>query len=353
MDRLRILLFTFGSLALAQNAPQAEVQWSFAISGDSRNCGDLVMPAIAQGVRRRGADFYWHLGDFRAIYTFDEDLVPPARLGLPSKAMGISEYLGSAWPDFIAHQIVPFGDIPVFLAPGNHEFIPPKTRADYISQFADWLDTPLLRDQRLKDDPTDHKLHLYYHWVKGTVDFLSLDNVTEDQFDGDQMRWIKSVVDRDEKSDQIRAIVVGMHEALPGSLADAHSMSQWPLGERTGRQVYEMLLHAQNVSRKRVYVFTSHSHFYMADIFRSDTWKGKVLPGWIVGTAGAQRYVLPSGVSPGPLATTNVYGFLVATVRADGSISTSFEQLSLDDLLKANPRAPEPLVRWCYEENHQ
>jgi len=48
---------------------------------------------------------------------------------------------------------------------------------------------------------------------------------------------------------------------------------------------------------------------------------------------------------------TDVYGFLIVTVGVDGSISTSFQQLMLGDLLKANPNVPEPLVRWCYEEN--
>ncbi len=55
-------------------AQHADGRFRFAVSGDSRNCGDVVMPAIAAGVRRANASFYWHLGDFRAIYTFDEDI---------------------------------------------------------------------------------------------------------------------------------------------------------------------------------------------------------------------------------------------------------------------------------------
>ena len=351
MKHMRCLLILTASFALAQNRPAT--QWKFALSGDSRNCGDMVMPAIAHGVRQSGAEFYWHLGDYRAIFMFDEDMVPPPSLGLPPKPMTVSEYLGSAWPDFIAHQLVPFGDLPVFLAPGNHEFILPMTRADYLAQFADWLETPLLREQRLKDDQSDHKLHLYYHWIKGNLDFISLDNASDDEFDGFQMSWIRSLISRDEQSSGIRTIVVGMHKALPGSLSDGHSMSESAQGGNSGRQVYEMLLHAQNVGHKRVYVFASHSHFYMEDVYRTNAWKGKVLPGWIVGTAGAQRYVLPDGVQAGPKAMTNVYGYLVATVNGDGSISTAFERLSLDDLTKANPGRPEPWVRWCYEQNRQ
>ena len=347
MKNLRWIVFALGVCASGQTT------WKFAVSGDSRNCGDIVMPAIAQGVRSIGAEFYWHLGDFRAIYKFDEDLVPPPLPGVSPKSMGIAEYQSAAWPDFIAHQLGPFGNLPVYLAPGNHELIPPMTRADYIAQFADWLDTPILREQRLKDDPTDHKLRAYYHWIRGNVDFISLDNVSAEQFDPAQLKWIHSVINADEKSDRIRTIVVGMHEAFPDSLSESHSMAESGQGERTGREVYEALWHAQNTSHKRVYVFASHSHFYMEDIYRTGAWKGKVLPGWIVGTAGAQRYVLPAGVAAGPKAMTNVYGYLIVTVAADGVISTSFERLSLDDLLKANPTTLEPLVRWCYEENHQ
>jgi hypothetical protein len=349
MKQLVWLAVAVGNLALGQGTGA----WKFAVSGDSRNCGDIVMPAIAQGVRQSGAEVYWHLGDFRAIYTFDEDMVPPARLGLPARPMSVSQYLTTAWPDFIAHQIVPFGNLPVFLSPGNHEFTAPMTRPDYLDQFADWLETPVLRAQRLKDDPQDHKLHLYYHWIKGSVDFISLDNATTDQFDAAQMGWIQAAIKRDEESAEIRTIVVGMHEALPGSLSDGHSMNDSAQGSRSGREIYEALLHAQNAAHKHVYVFASHSHFYMEDIYNTDVWKGKVLPGWIVGTAGAQRYLLPKGVTPGPKARTNVYGFLVAAVGVDGSIATSFQQLNLEDLTKANPNTPQPLVRWCYEENKQ
>ena len=83
----------------AQTKPASGESWKFAVSGDSRNCGDIVMPAIAQGVRQDGAAFYWHLGDYRAIYTFDEDW----RQLHPNGT--VSDYLTGAWPDFIQHQL--------------------------------------------------------------------------------------------------------------------------------------------------------------------------------------------------------------------------------------------------------
>jgi hypothetical protein len=47
--------------------------WTFAVSGDSRNCGDVVMPSIAADAAKNNVAFYWYLGDLRAIYAVDED----------------------------------------------------------------------------------------------------------------------------------------------------------------------------------------------------------------------------------------------------------------------------------------
>jgi 3',5'-cyclic AMP phosphodiesterase CpdA len=342
--------------ALAQDpaTPPAATSWKFAVSGDSRNCGDIVMPAIASGALQSGAEFYWHLGDFRAIYTFDEDIIPPAKLKLPSKPMVISDYLAAAWPDFIAHQLTPFGDLPIFLAMGNHETIPPATRDAWLIQFADWLESPAIRAQRLKDNPQDRKLRAYYHWVKSSVDFISLDNASTDQFDSAQLDWLLSLIQRDEASPDIRTIVVGMHAALPGSIGHSHSMSDWAQGDKTGRQVYQKLWHAQDSAHKRVYILASHSHFFMEDVYHTADWKNKVLPGWIVGTAGAVRYRLPSEAGPAQKAQTDVYGYMIGTVATDGSVAFEFQKLSVDDLLAASHGSyPEVLVRWCYSENKQ
>jgi Calcineurin-like phosphoesterase len=332
--------------------PPASSAWKFAVSGDSRNCGDIVMPAIASGVLASQSEFYWHLGDFRAIYTFDEDMVPPAKLALPTKSLNIIDYETGAWRDFIAHQLAPFGALPVMLSPGNHEIIPPATREQYLLQFADWLGTPALRAQRLADDPEDHKLHSYYHWISRNIDFIALDNASADQFDAAQLKWFHSVVDRDEESTSVQTLVVGMHAALPGSLGESHSMANWAQGEKSGREVYEALWHARSVAHKKVYVLASHSHFFMEDVFGTDAWKGRVLPGWIVGTAGAVRPRLPAGTVPGPKAMTDVYGYLVGTAAADGSIAFSFQQVQTADLLRTSlGKYPESLVHWCVEEN--
>ena len=340
MHKLWLALALIAPLA-AQNPAGA---WKFAVSGDSRNCGDIVMPAIAAGVLHDGANFYWHLGDFRAIYTFDEDLVKP---------LNIIAYETGAWPDFIAHQLAPFGNLPIYLTPGNHETIPPATREQYMLQFADWLTAPNLRQQRLADDPTDHALRTYYHWVDHNIDFIALDNASHDQFDAAQMKWFHSVIQHDEASDNITTIVVGMHAALPGSFGGDHSMNDWSDGQMSGVDVYQTLWHAQDLAHKKVYLLASHSHFYMADVYRTETWKGKVLPGWIVGTAGAVRYRLPPGAPPAT-SMTDVYGYLLATAAPDGSISFDFQQIDLPELLRIDAgRHPAALVQWCVDRNKQ
>src|SRR5689334_22012196 len=196
-----LLWATAQPMAAAGGAPS---QWQFAVSGDSRNCGDVVMPAIAAGAAKNHADFYWHLGDFRAIYDFDDDYQQEAALA--SVRPLIIDYHNRAWDDFIQNQLVPFGSIPVYLGIGNHETAAPKTRADYLTQFSDWLNTPELKAQRLKDNPVDHKLKTYYHWVRNGVDFINLDNASSDQFDAAQMSWASSVIARDMTDPSIHTV---------------------------------------------------------------------------------------------------------------------------------------------------
>src|ERR1039458_1214661 len=194
-EKLVLHLFVVGLLLVlaiagpAQTQPKVQTSarpqpngdaWKFAVSGDSRNCGDIVMPAIAQGVLHDGAAFYWHLGDYRAIYMIDEDY----RQIHPSATM--NQYTSDAWADFIQHQMQPFGNLPIFLETGNHEMISPMSRSQYLVQFAKWLDTPVLQRQRMADSPDNRLLETYYHWIDRGVDFISMDNSSSDQFDAEQ-----------------------------------------------------------------------------------------------------------------------------------------------------------------------
>lgn len=352
-NRFARLLF-LGSLMLAlplclaaQSAPTPV--WKFAVSGDSRNCGDVVMPAIAAQVTASQASFYWHLGDFRAIYDFDEDMAPPPELGLHSPHLTISSYLQNAWPDFLDHQIGPFGKLEVFLGIGNHELIYPMTRDAYKGAFEAYLNSPRLAAERKADgDPAGART--YYHWVMNRTDFLTLDNA-DGSFDAEQMKWIRARLAADMRSSEIATVVAGMHEALPGVKGTVHSMCDSGAGIESGREIYNLLWDLQQ-SGKHVYVLASHSHFVMDDVYRTPYWGERVLPGWIVGTAGAIRYRLPPGTAGATIARTDVYGYLLATVMSDGSIRFEFHQLGLDDLRRANAgKHPDALIGWCYGEN--
>lgn len=348
--------FNFRVLPQTPNtANKTSVQtWHFAVSGDSRNCGDVVMPTIAKDVERNDARFYWHLGDLRAIYDFDEDI----KMRAGAKPLSIFNYETGVWQDFIENQINAF-KVPFFLGIGNHETAYPKTRSDFLIQFADWLNMPTLQNQRLKDDPNDRALRAYFHWQQNGVDFIYLDNATTDQFDKAQMRWFNQVMDRDKIDASIKTIVVGMHEALPDSISFDHSMSDYPNGTESGRVVYQRLLQAQNQEHKIIYVLASHSHFFMEGIFNSEYWNthGGALPGWIVGTAGAHRYKLPPNADKlAKQAKTNVYGYLLGTVNPpnapEGTINFEFHELKEPDVSPdITAKFGADLVHWCFEKN--
>jgi AcrR family transcriptional regulator len=330
---------------------QVAGSWQFVVAGDSRNCGDVVMPAIAAATRAHRASFYWHLGDLRAIYAIDEDY---HRLH-PSAAM--NEYLSGAWDDFIQNQVDAFADTPFYLGIGNHETIAPKTREQFALSFADWLDSPLIKRQRLLDDPHDHTIRPYYHWIQNGVDFIYLDNATPDQFDDMQLAWLKRILLRDTADSAVRAIVVGMHEALPDSIASGHSMSDSPKSTEAGRAAYQMLLEAR--SARPVYVLMSHSHFVMAGVFDTPYWRehGGVLPGWIVGTAGAVRYPLPPNAAAALYARTKVYGYLEATVSPPGTnprdpVSFTFHEITEPEVpAEVSQRFGAPFVHQCFAAN--
>jgi len=351
-----ILSAPFGFASRAAGEPEP---WYFAVSGDSRNFGDVVMPAIAASILSHRPRFYWHLGDFRAGYTVDEDIQSqPEHLG---KTIALPDYLALEWPDFLEHQIKPFGSLPVYLGIGNHETIPPKTRDDFLAQFADYLDTPELRAQRLRDDKRDHAWKTYYHWVFQGVDFINLDNATEDQFDDAQIRWFEELLYQDANgrgASAIKTIVVGMHRALPDSKSAGHSMNESAQMTWSGRRVYRDLLMAQNQTHTNVYVLASHSHFYLDDIYDTNCWREGVLPGWIVGTAGAVHYPLPDGIAPGPHAMMKlngslVYGYLLATVQPDYKVVFEFKQVTVDDVRKASGnRYSEDFIKKAFSDNY-
>lgn len=262
--------------------------WRFVVSGDSRNCGDVVMPAIAAGAKMDGAAFYWHLGDLRAIYDFDQDMVQAAKVA--GKPLTIIAYESDAWEDFKRNQIAPFENVPMpfYLGIGNHETITPKSRCEFAKTFAKFLEKPEFQDNpaSLKsaqpgaghgtakasktsrantsassqsnsaaksvgagDECEQTEPKTYYHWSKTGVDFIYLDNASDKQFSDAQVAWLDSVIKKDEDDKGISTVVVGIHKALPWSVTCDHSMNETKEGTKTGEIVYGKLLELQKKKR--------------------------------------------------------------------------------------------------------
>jgi hypothetical protein len=369
--KLSILLHTKNESPTASRfVPLVEGTWRFIVSGDSRNCGDVVMPAIAaHSIERYQPSFYWHLGDLRAIYKIDEDMAAAAQKA--GQNLSCQSYLKLAWPDFVEHQIVPFGTTPFYLGIGNHEVIPPKTAGEVRSQFEDWLLTPrrLMERQEREEIAAAQvgpckkiaalpylSVTTYYHWVRSGIDFIYLDN-SSGVFPSDQLNWFDCTLERARNNSTIRTVVVGMHEALPSSLASNHAMCDDAIKDsalktescESGKHVYELLVELQKT--KKVYVLASHSHFYLRGIFLNQPPENR-LEGWVVGTAGAVRYPLPPGVSAGPGARTDYYGYLLGTVQRDGTIDFTFQEIRESDIPKeVRQQYPEALISWCFAKN--
>jgi hypothetical protein len=338
-------------MALHKAAPRAHSsEWSFAVSGDSRNCGDFVMPAIAARVKAEQDVFYWHLGDFRWLSKPDQDLIAINHGG---PALTREAYLHVAWDDFLAHQMASFAPVPVFLGRGNHETVKPMTREDYIEKFSSFLNRPEIAAQHAADGANGAPVGPWYHWTQNGVDFITLDNASRDEFSDAQLHWLRGVLDHDLAAGSgIQAIVAGMHEALPYSSGAEHAMDDWDQGVRTGELVYNWFNDAQTAG-KHVYLFASHSHYYSPNIYDTPYWRQhttKVVPGWIIGSAGAMRYALPKTAHPG--AKTHVYGFMRGVVHPNGTIDFTLQELSEGELVGARwPDAPLDAIHECYVHN--
>jgi hypothetical protein len=92
----------------------------------------------------------------------------------------------------------------------------------------------------------------------------------------------------------------------------------------------------------------------MDGTFNTEYWRthGGVLPGWIVGTAGAVRYLLPENWKDARAAETNVYGYLLGTVEPDGEIRLDFQKLNETDVPAAVvSRFTPEFAHWCFAEN--
>lgn len=351
----------------AAAAPDAT--WYFAVSGDSRDCGDLIMPKIARAIKdnKTPIKFYWHLGDFRRIFQPDCDIATRLNPGYNCEKhpkdpkVSLDAYIKGAWQDFIERQVAPFKDaVPrVYLGIGNHELSDyarddgskgTLTREQFKSDFKKWLTWGTLKDQvkaDVKRNIPSRVGETYYHFIIRSVDFIYLDNAANNTFTEEQITWLAKVLEADQRDDDVKTIIVGMHEALPFSVSEKHAMDASCDGLCTGKRVYRMLYKMYKpaqpgVQPKQVYVLASHSHYFQKDAFNTTRHikDDDVLPGWIIGTAGAEQYQ-----------DTIKYGYAQIAVHPDGTIKLDFVEVGRDSppLLK-DPGITE-LTSFCFERN--
>ena len=340
--------------------PPPAASWFFALSGDSRDCGDLIMPKIARAIEagkgRAPVAFYWHLGDLRRMFDVDCDVATRRhpdfncvdRSKTPLSTYDMSDYLDNVWDDFLERQVAPFGKTQVFIGIGNHELYAQRTRADFQRRFQKWLTQEPIHRQRGIDFPRNPYIDegsTTFHFLMNGVDFIYLDNADGEAFTAKQLLWLGRVLAADAKDASVKAIVLGSHAALPFSTGRDHAMDSTCQGRCTGQQVYDMLYRAQNIEgpaaeRKKVYVFASHQHYFRENVFDTPEHRGQVLPGWIVGTAGAQQYESPIR-----------YGYLEVEVRPDGTLVPTFRQVTRESLPLATGPGAENLTRFCFTDN--
>jgi hypothetical protein len=209
-----------------------------------------------------------------------------------------------------------------------------------------------LQQQRLADNPANHLLTTYYHWVQNGVDFINMDNASTDMFDSAQMSWFKRVLANDAKDASVKSVVLGMHAALPDSSSAGHSMNDSPQQLATGRKVYAQLSAFRKSTQKNVYVVASHSHFVMNDAYNTACHKDDVLPGWIMGSAGAVRYRLPTDRALSTIDKTDVYAYLLGTVSPDGTVHFEVQEVHPSDVPASVVKEFTPdQVQWCFEQN--
>jgi hypothetical protein len=366
---LVFLLFVFlnhqaGVTPFHSATAPADSSWYFAVSGDSRDCGDLIMPRIARAIADQAStapiSFYWHLGDFRALYRVDCDIAKRnnakfrcvKRDPSPDQTKGQkSAYLETAWDDFINQQLSPFrkNKIAVFLGIGNHELLENHNRDRYREKFGEWLKQDAIEAQRKLDRTRQIKSSsgdTFYHFVQNGVDFIYLDNAEHYAFFQKEIDWLFRVLEEDAKHDAVKTIIVGMHEALPGSTSMNHAMDDGKCADICqADHVYERLYEARNLNgppakQKHVYLLASHSHFFRENIYQTPAHENRVLQGWLVGTAGAEQYQ-----------TKIQYGYLLVEVRSDGTLSAEFKEVGKDSpSVNQDPDGPE-LIEYCFGNN--
>jgi hypothetical protein len=90
----------------------------------------------------------------------------------------------------------------------------------------------------------------------------------------------------------------------------------------------------------------------MNDAYNTACHKGDVLPGWIMGSAGAVRYRLPTDRALSTIDKTDIYAYLLGTVAGDGSITFQVREIGPSNVPAGVVKEfSDEQVKWCFEQN--
>lgn len=351
-----VAIAVLGLCAPAQGKPAGDAPWVFTAAGASADCGSAVMPAIAAASRAQHAAFHWHLGGFRHGSKVDKDALFLRVMQTPGGVPGILDYAGVAQGDVREHQIKLFAGERIYTTFGAPEEERPLTKYQFQITLREQFEYPELVAQRAADGDrlaNGHGLSPpYYHWRERNVEFISIDTSSERWPEPAQQRWIERVVTRAIVDERIRTVVVATHEPLPHSRALEVDCPPRAVVERR-EGLYQTFARVA-AAGKRIYLLSASQHYFLNDLYATPYWQSAehgavVLPGVMVGTAGAERMLAPG--SP-PDAAPGDYGYLRAEVAADGEIRFAFVPLTRAELENAPGSDFEPgLGKACSEGN--
>ena len=89
-----------------------------------------------------------------------------------------------------------------------------------------------------------------------------------------------------------------------------------------------------------MYVFASHSHEFLENIYDTREHRGQVLPGWVIGTAGAEQY-----------RGTIQYGYTRVEVLSDGTLTVRFREVDAGTPPLASGPGARELTDFCFHVN--
>ena len=328
------------------------------MSGDSRNCGDIVMPAIASGVLASRSEFYWHLGDFRAIYAFDEDMVPPALIGTAAQTAD-HHHLRD-------HCLARFHRSPVRALWHTSHPAEPRESRDHPARHARTIPAYNLPTGWIhlrcahSACRTIRRIINCARTITGSIAISissRMDNAGPDKFDAAQLTWFHSVVDRAEKSPAIQTLVVGMHAALPGQLGRRPQHEQLGAGQRDRPPgLRRVVARADRRAQESLPPGQPLSLLYGRCVSTPLPGKARCCPDGSWAPPGAVRYRLPAGIAAraeGHDRRLRLYG----RHRRRGWLGRRLpsNRYGLEDLLArpASGKYPPSLVRWCVDQNKQ